>query len=353
MTTSSFHIRPFSPDASEVEFAALNRHTNRIRLERLPDDPPIPLQETIQNIKSLPPFVDLRLWAAWNTEQSEIIGLGNIFFLRTEENQHLGQFEISVVPEHRRHGLGRQLLRLIAEAARQEKRRLLMTSTIDRIPGGAAFMLRLGAQKGLEAHTNQLRITDVDRALVNRWLERGRKHLDRFELGLWEGAYPEDQLPEIAVLVDLTYQQPFGDLEIEESHMTPEQLRQMEANMFARGNQRWTFYLIDRTNGKFAGYTETIWNSNRPELLHQDMTGVFPQYRNRGLGRWLKAAMLDKVVRDRPQVKFVRTGNADANTAMLKINTELGFKPYMANTLWQVELTKVLDYLKEVGVTDA
>jgi hypothetical protein len=26
------------------------------------------------------------------------------------------------------------------------------------------------------------------------------------------------------------------------------------------------------------------------------MTGVFPEYRKRGLGRWLKAAMLDKMI---------------------------------------------------------
>jgi len=75
------------------------------------------------------------------------------------------------------------------------------------------------------------------------------------------------------------------------------------------------------------------------------MTGVFPQYRNKGLGRWLKAAMLDKVLKERPQVKYVRAGNADSNAVMLKINTALGFKPYTADALWQVELQKVLDYL--------
>ncbi len=80
-------------------------------------------------------------------------------------------------------------------------------------------------------------------------------------------------------------------------HMTPDQLRQMEKNLFARGNQRWTYYIIDRATGKFAGYTETVWNPNRPEVLRQDMTGVFPEYRNKGLGRWLKAAMLDKVLK--------------------------------------------------------
>ena len=41
----------------------------------------------------------------------------------------------------------------------------------------------------------------------------------------------------------------------------------------------------------------------------------------------------------------MRTGNADLNAAMLKINTDLGFQPYMADALWQVEVQKVLDYL--------
>ena len=132
-------------------------------------------------------------------------------------------------------------------------------------------------------------------------------------------------------------------------HATPEQLRQIEQNLFARGSQRWTFYVVETATGKFAGYTETVWNPNRPEILRQDMTGVFPEFRNKGLGRWLKATMLAKVIKDRPEVKYIRTQNADSNAAMLKINTELGFQPYMANALWQVEVKRVLEYLGMAG----
>lgn len=347
-----FQIRPFGLQAAPEEYAALNRHTNRIRLERLPDDPPVPLEETIQNLQSIPPFVDLRLWAAWDADHKEIVGLANVVFIKMEENQHLAQFEITVLPEQRRQGLGRRLLAWVAEATQKKNRRLLMTNTVDRMPGGEAFMLRIGAQKGLEAHTNQLRIADLDRSLIDQWLSRAQESQADFELGFWDGAYPEDQLQSIAELFELTNQQPAGDLEIEDMHMTPEQLRQMENNLFARGNQRWTFYIVDRHSGKFAGYTETVWNPNRPEVLRQDMTGVFPQYRNRGLGRWLKAAMLEKVLKERPQVKYVRTGNADSNAAMLKINTALGFKPYMADALWQVDLQTALAYLQSHPETD-
>jgi GNAT superfamily N-acetyltransferase len=342
----TIQIQPFYVrEATQDEYAALNKHNNLIRRESQPDDPPIPLEEMIQNLKNLPPFVDVKMWCAWDINQNEIFAQGNVALLRLEENPHLSQFDIAVQAGYRRTGIGRQLLALVTEAARDDKRRLLLTTTFDRIPAGEACIRHLGAQKGLEGHVNQLKLVDLDHSLINRWLEHGIQLASEFELGLWEGPYPEDQLVAVTQLIELTNQQPFGDIEINDMHMTPEQLRQTEQQLFARGSQRWTFYVIDKANGKFAGYTETIWNPNRPEILLQDMTGVFLEYRNRGLGRWLKAAMLDKVFKERPQVKYVRTGNADSNAAMLKINNELGFQPYMANIFWQIEIERILAYL--------
>jgi GNAT superfamily N-acetyltransferase len=342
----SVQIRLFdTKGASQSEYTALNRHNNLIRLERLPDDPPIPLKESIQDLQNIPPFVEVKMWCAWDANQGGIIAHGNVGLLRMEENRHLAQFDLGVQPEYRRQGLGRQLLTLVTETVRSDNRRLLLAETVDRIPAGEAFMIRLGAQKGLEGHVNQLRLTELNHNLLMHWLEQGRLCASEFELGLWEGPYPEEQITAMAQLFELTNQQPLGELEIEDMHMTPEQLRQTEQLLFARGSQRWTFYIIEKATGRFAGYTETVWNPNRPEILRQDMTGVFPEYRNKGLGRWLKAAMLDKVLKERPEVKYVRTGNADVNAAMLKINNELGFKPYMATALWQVDIDRVLTYL--------
>ena len=107
----------------------------------------------------------------------------------------------------------------------------------------------------------------------------------------------------------------------------------------------------ERATGRLAGITEVAWHPNRPEILQQRGTGVLAEYQNLGLGRWLKAAMLEKILRERPQVKRVRTGNADSNAPMLKINTELGFRPYISHQIWQIELAQVQAYLDSVRAT--
>ena len=100
----------------------------------------------------------------------------------------------------------------------------------------------------------------------------------------------------------------------------------------------------------YAGMTEVTWHPSRPQILQQGMTGVLREYQGRGLGRWLKAAMLEMILRDRPEARVVRTGNADSNAPMLKINSELGFRPHESRYVWQVETARVLAYLESVGV---
>ncbi len=331
---------------SDAEAAVFNRCANRMRAERLPDDPPVPVEETIQGRDSFPDYVTMAPWAAWNAERTEMVAYAFAQYTM-EDNLHLAQFAINVLPEFRRRGLGREFLSRIVQVARENNRRLLITNTTDRIPAGEAFMRRIGAEKGLESHTNQLVIADVDADLLRQWRARAAERAAGFELGMWDGAYPEEDIEAIVDLHQLLNQQPLGDLEVEDFHFSADTVRQDEKSTFARGYERWTLYVREKETGDFAGYTEVIWNPNRPEIISQGITGVFTKYRNRGLGRWLKAEMLERILRERPQAKFVRTGNADMNAPMLKINNELGFKPYIAESVWQVETEKVAEYLSQ------
>lgn len=214
----------------------------------------------------------------------------------------------------------------------------------------AAFMERMGARMVLAGHQNQLDLQDLDRDLLRRWQEGARERASGFDLGLWEGDYPEESIEEVAVMFESINRAPRDDLDMEDFHWTPQQIREFEKIGRACGTQVWTMYARERAGGRIAGFTDVAWNPNRPALLEQRGTAVFGEFQNLGLGRWLKAAMMEKVLADRPEVRFVRTGNADSNAPMRKINTELGFKPHRASFVWQVPTETVLAYLREAGL---
>lgn len=347
MSSESLTIIPFLlRSAEESEYQALSRLYHRLHAEREPDDPPVPAEEQIHQWKNLPDFVEAFAWTVRQGDSAERIAAARGDLLRIEENAHLLQFRIEVLPEYRRQGIGTRLLACICETAEREKRRMLISDTSERIPAGEAFMRRLGASKGLESHTNQLRVEDVDHDLLRRWQQPATDRSDRFETGFWDGPYPEDQIEAISALYEVMNSQPYGSLEIEEFHFTPQQLRQMEEAMLGTGTERWTLYVREKATGEFAGFTEVYWTPQRPYLLQQGNTGVFPAYRGQGLGRRLKAAMLERVLQERPQVTLVRTGNADSNAAMLAINRELGFKPYQSQAVWQIPTEQVRRYLQ-------
>lgn len=351
MNNTSIQIKPFMlRAATQAEYYAQNAFDNHMRAEALPDDPPIPDQEAIQAWQNIPPFVDIQQWSAWNADRSNVVASAWVAVLRMDTNQHVAQFRIEVAPEIRRQGIARRLLALVVAVAQSEERRLLIADTNGRVAAGAAFMTRLGAQKGQEGHTNQLVLADLDQALLQRWLVQGAQQAARFELGIWMGPYPTAYLEAIAELTDVMNTAPRDQLELEDFHMTPDQLRQQEQALQATGTERWTVYVVERATGKFVGFSEVFWNANRPTILGQGGTGVFPAYRNQGIGRWLKAVMLEKVLRDRPAVKFIRTGNADSNVAMLKINQELGFVPYLSHCMWQVETAQAVRYLNQYTI---
>lgn len=350
MTNQTVAFHPVDlRNASDHEYECLSEFKNTMNREYRPDDPPIPLEENMQGWRNIPQFVEYEAYLLWDESGRKIIAQCDIAIYHTGDNEHMADLSIEVLPEFRRRGIGREALRLLLPFAKKHQRRLLLAFSSDRIPEADLFLERLGARRGLQTRINQLDISGLDRGLVQRWLEQSEPMKSKFEVGLWDGRYPDDYIDAIAALFqDVAKDSPRDNLDMEDMKFTPEIMRQMEQGMFARGDLRWTMYLTDRTNTKLAGLTEIMWNPNRNMIVNQGFTGVYPQYRNMGLGRWLKAEMMNKILHEHPEVKFIRTTNANSNAPMLKINVEMGFKPYIANTIWQVETENVEKYLSEV-----
>lgn len=347
MHTPQISITPFFPKtASDHEYERLTLFLNLLRKEHFPEDPPIPVVERIQNWKNLPDFQEVSAYLVWNTAHTAVIGYGETSIWHTGDNEHACEFAILVHPGHRCQGIGRQLLARAVEFARQKDRRLMFASSNTNSPAGERFLERLGAQRVVESRINQLKISDLSLEWVEKWVRSGEELSAQFEIGSWDGPIPEEHIVEMVAMLELLENdEPREQADWEDQKFTPETYRETEKNLFATGGRRWMLYLRDRLTGQFVGMTEVMWNPNRPAIVHQGETGVMPAYRRRGLGRWLKAAMAQKLLRDHPETQVIRTGNVNSNVPMLKINNEMGFKPYIAHAFWQVERERVEAYL--------
>ncbi len=347
MPRKPFTLRPFNPQtASPEDWRALNELENCRLAETLPDDPPIPVEETVRMWRAVPQALRLLAWWGW-TPEHKLAGAAWLRLYDLENNEHYSDGQVYVRPEHRRRGLGSRLLREIARAAEADGRRVFVSQAVEHIPAGLAFARRVGAEIGLAMHMNQLDLQRVDRALLAGWQERAAERAAGFELVFWDGPYPETELERIAEMVGAMNQAPTGEIDMEAIQWTPQLLRQHEAYLAGRGVQRWTVAAREIASGTLAGYTEMLWSPVRPTLGDQGATGVLERCRERGLGRWLKATMLEKILAERPEARFIRTDNADMNAPMLKINAELGFYPYHATSICQVSIERLKEYLAE------
>ena len=341
-----FELRRVDPATiSDADVAAFAAFANALRRERDPDDPPRSEASFRGNFEGMAAFEGARIdW--WFAEiGGEVAGHVFAYILPSEENRHLLQLTLEVTAPHRRRGAGSALLGRAATFANEHGRTLLQSESSDRMPGGDPFAERFGARLGIRNRSSQLMLADVDRELVDRWIAQGEGLRDRFELGFWLGPFPDDDLAAIADLQHVMNTAPTDDLDVEDERTTPERLREMETYHASRGTERWTAYLRERSTGLLVGYTEVYWEQHNPEALGQGDTAVRIPYRGLGLGKWLKAAMLRRVLSDRPVAKRIRTSNAGSNDAMLGINVALGFRPYETTSVWQAEVGRVLERL--------
>ncbi|MEZ4659312.1 MAG: GNAT family N-acetyltransferase [Caldilineaceae bacterium] len=192
-------IETFDVDAAtDAQWRAINDLFVQTSAESAPEDPAPLLENTISGMRNVPPVVDLERWFVWRG--NTLVGNAALSFMRTEENQHLLNFDLFVLPGWRRRGLGVELLKLAVNRAQEKERTSLITNTSSLPPDGEAFCTAIGAEANLTVSENQLVMDELDHALIQRWLDRADERAGDLELGLYVGPFPEAELAAIAAV---------------------------------------------------------------------------------------------------------------------------------------------------------
>ena len=322
--------------ATNAQAAARHALSSIVRAELFPGDTAPPLEHLRASALQLPFFEKVQEWAVW-ADDGRMAGWGRLDLEYTGSNRGLADFKLEVHPDHRRQGVGSVLLETMVDAARQDGRTVLGTAAYEGT-AGEPFLLQAGAANNQAFRQSRLRLPELDVALLQEWVDRAAERAAGYSLVGWDDPCPDEHLDAFTEVMHVMNTAPLDDLDWEDYIWTPDLVRPWQATMHERGFENWVLCARENATGRFVGYTEMGFWPWEPERAGQGDTGVDQAHRNLGLGRWLKAAMLKRVLRERPAVRYVDTGNAGSNRPMLAINVALGFKPQWLGGFWQLKI---------------
>ncbi|MFW9923364.1 MAG: GNAT family N-acetyltransferase [Candidatus Thorarchaeota archaeon] len=318
-------------------------------LEINQEDPKPPRELLLKEVRDPYPLYENHWWLV-HYEQ-KIVGLGHISFTKStspvfEQNKHIVYAFVRLHADHRGKGLGTQLTKLIVNKAIEHKDIVYLHSTT-KWNSGKKFCEKLGGKLAIQHTENRLQMNEINWDLMNEWREQGKSiakkeniHLQIFEV------VPEDILEEFCKFyTEVDNQQPRGELEMQ-SKISPES-RRLQEERYAKKNCNWYTIITREENGEISGLTEIVFIPETPYRIDQELTGVKQEFRGRGLGKWLKAEMMYYIKEKYPDVKYIRTGNADVNAPMLAINNRMGFKGFQKNYAYKFTLKELVKTIEK------
>jgi|SRR5579864_337932 len=341
---------PVDPPTAGADYWKRHHELRRIRQkESRPDDPLRPDAVEEDNLKRDNPFeIEERYEISQGQAMLSTFG-GQTVRPNTPEyatNKHLYWADIYVRPDHRRRGIGSSWLPLILGLMEQHGCTVLGIGSEEE--SGHAFLRWLGAEPKFAGAENRLDLTRVDWAMVRRWVEEGERRSPHTKLESYDGPLPEsmwdDYAPQLQAMLNTM---PFEDLDHGEIVITPDHMREFYQRLAVMRETEHSV-LTREPDGMISGITDCKWAPYRSTIIHQGFTGVRPEARGRGIGKWIKAAMLLHIQKLYPDVRWVATDNAGSNAPMLAINQKLGFRQYRAGTEYQMSRDRLAEKVKSL-----
>lgn len=310
--------------------------------ELLPNDPPVPMAQRLVDWRHVLGHYAVPRWVVW--QEGRVVATSGMY-LPLEYSLENAYGWVYVHPEHRRAGLARVIAApMFDEGEKEGRTRFAFT-----INEGRRVEEELAARGGLKSayreQVSRLSFQNIDWELMESWVARRVERAPDYELLFLESPIEERHLEPFCDLLQVMNTAPSEDLVDADEVTTPVTWRDTEAKMRLREQDILIYVARHVETGDFAGLTSVSHHRLQPDLVEQWDTGVGVEHRNKGLGRWLKAAMALKLRDEYPQVERIDTENAGSNEPMLAINIEMGFEPVLIQNIWQGELATLRERL--------
>ena len=290
--------------------------------EEHPGDEPQGLEQLLLGARNPRPEQDVTRWLVVDAA-GLAVAWAQLEVRDTVDNRHLGFFDIGVRPEHRRRGLGSQLLRRCAGAAK-EAGRTKLNAGVREGSAGDRFLAAAGGDFVFLGRLSRCPVAGLDRDQLREWARRR----PGYTILTWDAPTPEDRLEAYAQVLDVMNTAPLQDLDREPEIFTAELLRGWERGLLEGKGEKWVSAARHDPSGRIVGLSELFFDGFRSDRVAQGNTGVEPAHRGHGLGRALKAVNALRLLDERPGAAFIETFNHDANAPMLAINDAMGFRPH-------------------------
>ncbi|HEY7200321.1 MAG TPA: GNAT family N-acetyltransferase [Candidatus Dormibacteraeota bacterium] len=331
-------VLEFHPErASPEEWRRLHVYRRRYQQERRPDEPLTP-DDVMEGILKRPDPREFH-------HRYHVVAGGEMVAelycsaQRPESpeyatNKHLLWAFGYVLEAHRRQGIGRGLVPIVL--SRMDEHDSTVASSVAEDEPGHAFLRGLGAESKMVERASRLDLSGVDWDEMDRWVREGEERSPGARLDLYPRWVPDELLDEhCTAMTELLNLMPFEDLDHGDIVITGDTVREWRVRMTATGTINPTCVVRD-ADGSMFGMTDVLKHPHEPGVVRQLFTGVHPRARGRGLGKWLKAAMLRHVREAHPDTRWISTENAGTNDAMLAINHAMGFRLHRVETFYQV-----------------
>jgi len=303
--------------APDAELASVHELLSYVHGESNAAEPYRTVSDTLGFLRH-PPAADRRFqWIV--RDGGDAIGFAQLRLVAGTDAGRL--IELAVHPQHRGRGHGSELLDAVSRRARAAGCRTIAGAHAT--TAGARFAAARGA-------TDVRR--DVRSLLSLVGFQPQLTPVAGYTTASWTGAAPNGVVESFA-----RARMAINDAPGECEDWDVARVRDLERSVELRDRQLRVTAALD-AGGGVVGFTELRVSRTPGAVAATQDTAVSREHRRRGLAVWMKSEALAGLRRDRPDVSLVSTINAESNTAILAVNSRLGFVRVATETACVLDL---------------